>query len=367
MSIHFSEKFRQLRRDKDLTQEQIADIFNISPQAVSRWETGTSYPDIEILPHLAIFFNITVDELLGTEEIRGAEKVKEYVRDIRNLLNSGRINEAAEMARKAVKEYPANYGEQYYLLSQALSVLYSKATESEKTKIKQEIITVSERAISNDPNNWDLKAQLVQRYASWGMKEEAKRVLATMPWDIWSTQEIVRGCILDGDEWIKHQQARIVRLEILLEHFIGGYISKGNLSVSKRIEWKKAQWQIKNLINPIYDEGAREVMAGGDSSNTLESAFHHIELAELYCEAGDVSNALNCIEQATQDSLHHIDVMDKTTESGANYIAWSTPRNLPWLLWEDHLTKSQFDIIRKDESFITCFELLKANSYELKH
>ena len=49
MAIYFSEKFKQLRKDKDLTQDQIANIFNISPQAVSRWETGATYPDIEIL------------------------------------------------------------------------------------------------------------------------------------------------------------------------------------------------------------------------------------------------------------------------------------------------------------------------------
>ncbi|MDD4773568.1 MAG: helix-turn-helix transcriptional regulator, partial [Eubacteriales bacterium] len=101
MAIYFSEKFKQLRKDKDLTQDQIAGIFHISPQAVSRWETGATYPDIEILPHLAIFFKVTVDELLGTEKIRGEEKAKEYIRDIRNLLNSGKIYDAIELARKA--------------------------------------------------------------------------------------------------------------------------------------------------------------------------------------------------------------------------------------------------------------------------
>ena len=57
MPIYFSEKFKDLRKARNLTQEQIADIFHISPQAVSRWETGATYPDIEILPHLAIFFS----------------------------------------------------------------------------------------------------------------------------------------------------------------------------------------------------------------------------------------------------------------------------------------------------------------------
>lgn len=52
------------RRAKGLTQEQLAEEFGVSPQAVSKWENGASCPDILILPQLADFFGITVDELL---------------------------------------------------------------------------------------------------------------------------------------------------------------------------------------------------------------------------------------------------------------------------------------------------------------
>jgi len=61
----------------------------VSPQSVSRWETGANYPDIELLPHIALFFKVTVDELLGTVIIAGEEKAKKYTTDISNLLNSG--------------------------------------------------------------------------------------------------------------------------------------------------------------------------------------------------------------------------------------------------------------------------------------
>lgn len=61
------------RRVKGLTQEQLAEEFGVSPQAVSKWENGASCPDILILPQLADFFGITVDELLRGprgEEVR---------------------------------------------------------------------------------------------------------------------------------------------------------------------------------------------------------------------------------------------------------------------------------------------------------
>ena len=57
------------RRAKGLTQEQLAEEFGVSPQAVSKWENGASCPDISILPQIASFFEITVDELLcGPQE-----------------------------------------------------------------------------------------------------------------------------------------------------------------------------------------------------------------------------------------------------------------------------------------------------------
>ena len=73
------------------------------------------------------------------------------------------------------------------------------------------------------------------------------------------------------------------------------------------------------------------------------------------------------MEKATQDAMYHIDVMDKTNDDdGGNYLAWETPRNLPWILWEDHLMKPKYDSVRGDERFIKCFELLKSNSRKLK-
>ena len=103
MPLYFSEKFKNLRKSKDLTQDQIAEIFHVSPQAVSRWETGANYPDIELLPHIAIYFKVTLDELLGTEAIRNEEKSAEYVRDIRNLLNSGKVSTRLTLQEKLQK------------------------------------------------------------------------------------------------------------------------------------------------------------------------------------------------------------------------------------------------------------------------
>jgi len=349
MSQYFSEKFKQLRRAGNLTQEQIADIFHVSPQTVSRWETGVNYPEVETLPHLAVFFNVTVDELLGTEEIRGEEKANEYIRDIRNLLNSGKIQDAIELARGAGKEYPLNSDFQYHLIQ----ALHADGSE----KHKDEITSIGERIINMNSHNWGIKYQLVRQYAEWGMKAEAKEILVTLPAEIWDSQEPWWGLVLEGEEWLKNQQHRIIRAKYYLEYLIGDYINSADLGILQRLEDKKAKMQIEMLIDTI----------SGEKIEPISRVFEHIGVAELYCEAGDAENALGCVEKATQDSMNHIAQMNKTNDiDGGNYMAWSTPRNLPWILWEDFLTKPSFDLLRGEKRFVKCVDLLKASSAPLE-
>ena len=355
MSIYFSTKFKQLRRAHDLTQEQIADIFHVSPQSVSRWETGANYPDIEILPHIAVFFKVTVDELLGTEQIAGEEKAKDYRRDIRNLLNVGNTGGAVEMARRAVKEYPVNY----YLQTHLLLALCTDNADSHKDEIIKIGENIMEYCTDQSTTLW-AKYQLIRQYAKWDMKEQAKKIVYSLPEEAYNTQDMMLKYVLEGEEWLENQLMRIERFSIMFCDFIGEYIHKAALhkaalDIQQRIKWSKAIMQVESLTNEIC----------GEEVNHIVNAFHHVCIAEMYCEAGDSGNALAYVALATQDSMHHIDQMDRTTESGNNYYPWPTPRNLCWILWEDHLMKAEFDLIRSEERFAECFDLLKENSREL--
>ncbi len=63
MIISFSQRFKELRKAKNISQEAVAEVLGISPQAVSKWECAQSYPDIELLPTIADMFNVTIDSL----------------------------------------------------------------------------------------------------------------------------------------------------------------------------------------------------------------------------------------------------------------------------------------------------------------
>ena len=67
--MEFNEKIQELRKQKGLTQEELAELLFVSRTAVSKWESGRGYPNIESLKALAKFFGVTVDELLSGEEL----------------------------------------------------------------------------------------------------------------------------------------------------------------------------------------------------------------------------------------------------------------------------------------------------------
>ena len=79
MTIYLSENIKRLRTEKGITQENLAEFLGVSFQSVSNWERSEAYPDITLLPMIALYFNVTVDEILGMNKALAEEKTAEYL------------------------------------------------------------------------------------------------------------------------------------------------------------------------------------------------------------------------------------------------------------------------------------------------
>ena len=75
MTIYLSENIKSLRLEKGLTQETLSEFLGVTSQSVSNWERGESYPDITLLPEIAGFFKVSVDELLGVNRAEDEEEI----------------------------------------------------------------------------------------------------------------------------------------------------------------------------------------------------------------------------------------------------------------------------------------------------
>ena len=106
--MSFGKTIKDLRRKQDLTQERLAEILSISPQAISRWETDMAMPDISLIAPLCHLFNVTSDELLGIDLARKKEAVKDICEEADKYAHRGYLDKARKILEDGLQKYPDN-------------------------------------------------------------------------------------------------------------------------------------------------------------------------------------------------------------------------------------------------------------------
>ena len=112
MYLNLGTKIKELRLKNGRTQEALANAFGITSQAVSRWESGESYPGVDIIPIIANYFGITIDELFGYNNNRDTivkniiDKVNSF--NIKARSDSDWIDECLQILRNGLAEFPKN-------------------------------------------------------------------------------------------------------------------------------------------------------------------------------------------------------------------------------------------------------------------
>lgn len=135
---------QEKRKARQLTQSELAYQMGISKSSVSKWETGQTYPDIYLLPELATYFSITVDELLGyTPQLTKIEIREHYVR-LAKAFSSEPFSEVLAECRALIKKYYACLP--FLLQMCVLLVNHANLTnEKEQTEILHEAIELVQR------------------------------------------------------------------------------------------------------------------------------------------------------------------------------------------------------------------------------
>jgi len=110
MNNYIAENIKNLRRQKNVTQEELSEYLNISFQTISKWERGESLPDINMLIALANYFDVSTDELLGMDKHKSDFFSYNFGNNICELIKEEKYDEAVDIYRKAQKIYPNNTG-----------------------------------------------------------------------------------------------------------------------------------------------------------------------------------------------------------------------------------------------------------------
>ncbi len=108
MNLPIANVIRTLRRERNVTQEELAAAIGVTYQSVSRWENGQAYPDMELIPKIANFFGISTDVLFGTDRESTDAKREAHLKNIKSTQND---KEAFYVACKAAhKDFPDEFG-----------------------------------------------------------------------------------------------------------------------------------------------------------------------------------------------------------------------------------------------------------------
>ena len=109
MNIKIGANIKKLRTENNITQDALATAIGVTPQAVSRWESEGGYPDIELLPALADFFSVSVDELIGYRLSEREKELADIKKELERLSEVGSVEERVSYARNAFTRYPIDY------------------------------------------------------------------------------------------------------------------------------------------------------------------------------------------------------------------------------------------------------------------
>lgn len=108
MEITIGNKIKQLRKACNRTQENMAQALGVTSQAVSKWENGIGYPDIEYIPSIANYFGVTIDALFGYDGDR-TEKIRSILEHAAEMESAGtEPSECLDYMRLAAAEFPAS-------------------------------------------------------------------------------------------------------------------------------------------------------------------------------------------------------------------------------------------------------------------
>ena len=205
MELPIGETIKRLRRERDLTQEEMAAHLGVSFQSISKWERGDGYPDITMLPALANYFGISMDELLGTSEIEKRERYDEINRTWAENNKQKRNAENVALMRQSLKAFP---NDALLLVQRSTSLEKLDGTPEEKRRHLLESIAVQEQILRYGEDSEVRGATMYNIcHAYWkaGERDKALAQAQKLP-NLYKARENALVYFLEGEE--KRQVAK---------------------------------------------------------------------------------------------------------------------------------------------------------------
>ena len=188
---------KKLRRDRNITQEQLAELLGVSTNAVSQWECDKTAPDISHLPVLANIFEVSADILLEIDIAKSKKQseIKEFTSKYAELHSQGKTEERLNLCRSLQKKYPNDETVRYYLM-RVLQNGYIDESFGE-------IVMLGEQLLDSD--NMEYRTGAI-RGLCFTYLHKGNRAKALQYADMIPPAEDLHVHVLEGNELVEHCQ-----------------------------------------------------------------------------------------------------------------------------------------------------------------
>lgn len=346
MDISIKDTLRALRQSKNITQEALAKHLGITPQSVGKWERGEGFPDITLLPNIALYFGVTIDDLLNVGKVRIDAMIESYQRESHALLNSGNIEENLSLWEKAYAELPNDCR----VINGLMSALLTYERYPMPREVLARVIELGERVL-RESTDTHLRNGVIQSlcyaYDDMGDKENAL-YYADMCGDVYTTRDDLRTSLLEGEEGIVACQQYIANLIRLAAMTSVTMTTKAEFALGEKVSaydfgitLLTTLYSDENVgfnghnISWIYSLKAGEYAKSGDAENTLaalEQAAKYAVLASTYVKMNYTAPMVNRL-------------MSDPKKVTRNYKGNTCNLRLSDMEW------SCYDFVREDERF----------------
>ena len=349
---------KRLRREKEITQEQLAEYLGITSRAISQWECDRTAPDISQIPALCHIFDVSSDVLLGIDVEKNEERIKSYLEEAHKVDWEGNFEKEVELLREALGKFPRSY-QIMQKLANALVNVYSR----KGVKEYEEVFSLCNRVLAectDSVTRYEATQTLVYAYDYAGKKEEMLSVAEEMPKSLLSYE----CCML----WIWEGDADFAKKQDFIHYLIYQLVSAiGSASLHRhddgtmiyaaedRMRLHKLQVDLLELLFPEKDY-----------QNVSQVGWMAcLQMGRLFLQNNDLENAWKWLEKSADFAIH-MDTYDFEGKHTSPVLrGYSDGGSIPeaegnisqmtlnWLLEEE------FDVLRTDERYEMLVERLK--------
>lgn len=305
---------KKLRRDRNITQEQLAEMLGVSTNAVSQWECDKTAPDISNLPVLANIFEVSADVLLEIDVAKSKKRaeIKEFTTKYAVLHSQGKAEERIKLSRAMQKKYPNDETVCYYLMRALQNLDIDENFD--------EIVMLGEQLIESANAEYRMGAV---RGLCFTYLHKGDRVKALQYADMMPPAEDLRLHVLEGEELVRHCQNyfwRVCNQMYLYMKYLIDCKAAGYTSEEKHLMLELV-YDIYNMIFLDKDFGfwneqlakicffmAVESAKSGQSEKSIEELENMVKHLENYNNIKEISHTsllVNRIKVGINDTTKH--------------------------------------------------------------